>query len=367
MKIIQTCGSRSWGGLEMETLKIADALSKRGHAVTLVCSPDLAMTHYAQGGSIELFPILRGGRHGLGDIGRMIHLINSMKPDVIHTHLSHDMWTVVPAMRRAQSKARYLLTKHMSSRVIKKDPLHRMLYNRLDVVIAISDIIHRNVLETCPVPPEKVHTLINGVETDKFDPCKVDRAMSRDDLGIKADEIVIGMIGRLTPGKGQREFLRAARIVLDRSTLPCRFLMVGDVSYGEENYEKEVRNLIESLNLGNRLIMQGFTRDVTRLYAAMDILAFPSYDESLGSVLLEAMAMALPVVGSNSGAVPELVTDGENGFLVPPRQHEGLAEKLLELMMDSKKWEWMGAAGRLRVLENYGFDRYMEKLEQFYT
>jgi glycosyltransferase involved in cell wall biosynthesis len=366
MKIIQTCGSRSWGGLEMQTLKIADALSNRGHDVALICPPDSVMEKHAREQNVRIHPILEGNRHYLSDLKRAAWLIQSMKPDVIHTHLSHDMWTVVPAMRLARSRSRYLLTKRMGSGVIKKDPLHRMLYNRLDVVIAISDIIHRDVLETCPVPPEKVHTLINGVETNKFNPDAVDREAARNDLGIKRDEIVIGLIGRLTPGKGQREFLRAARIVLDQSALPCRFLMIGDVSYGEENYGREIKELIRELNLGDRLIEMGFRKGIAELYAAMDILAFPSYDESLGNVLLEAMAMSLPIVGSNSGSVPELVTDGENGLLVPPRTHEPLADKLLVLIRDGKLRKQMGQAGRRRVEINHSFDAYITKLEEFY-
>ena len=366
LNIIQTCGSRSWGGLEMQTLKIADALSKHGHHVSLICPPDSSIADHAGLCKVDMLPILKGDKYYLGDLRRTVNTIKSLRPDVIHTHLSHDMWTLVPAMNLARSGARYLLTKRMGSGVNKKDPLHRMIYKRLDVVITISDIIHRDVLDTCPVVPDKVHTLINGVELDKFDPGKADGPAVRKKIGIKPDEILIGMVGRLTPGKGQREFLRAARRVLDQSDIPVKFLMIGDVSLGEENYEQEVHDLIPELNLGDRLITMGFQKEIAELYSAMDILAFPSYDESLGNVLLEGMAMALPVVGSNSGSVPELVTNGENGMLVPPRTHEPLAETLLTLIRDKEMQIKMGQAGRRRIMENHSFETYIDQLEEFY-
>ncbi|NQT23912.1 glycosyltransferase family 4 protein [candidate division KSB1 bacterium] len=367
LTIIQTCGSRSWGGLEMQTLKIADALTEHGHRVSLICPPDSSILQHAEFCKVQLLPILKGDKHYFGDLKRTFHAIKSLDPDVIHTHLSHDMWTVVPAMNLAGSKARYLLTKRMGSGVNKKDPLHRLIYNRLDLVITISDIIHRDVLDTCPVPPDKVHTLINGVDLVHFDPEKANRAASRKSVGVGPDEILIGMVGRLTPGKGQREFLRATRIVLDQSDIPCRFLMIGDVSFGEERYEQEVHDLIRELKLGDRLIEMGFLKGIVELYAAMDILAFPSYDESLGNVLLEAMAMQLPIVGSNSGSVPELITDGENGLLIPPRTHEPLAEKMLMLIRDKEMRERMGQTGRKRVVANYSFEKYISKLEEFYS
>lgn len=366
MRIIQTCGSRSWGGLEMQTLKIAAALSGRGHEVSIICPPDTVLQQRAERCFLDVQPLLFGDRHFAGDLKRMTRCIRSVRPDVVHTHLSHDMWTIVPAMNLAGSHARYLLTKRMGSSVIKKDFLHCMLYKRLDAVIAISEIIHRDVLETCPVPPEKVHTLINGADLNVFNPGRIDRAAERTNLGVKPDEILTGLIGRFSPGKGHREFLRAARIILDRSGQSCKFLIAGDVSFGEKEYEKELNELIGTLDFGDRLIRSGFRKDVEKLYAALDILAFPSYDESLGNVLLEGMAMNLPVVGSNSGSVPELVTDGENGLLVPPGMHEPLAEKLLMLIRNPDERARMGAAGRKRVQANYSFEHYMERLEVFY-
>lgn len=367
MKIIQTCGSRSWGGLEMLTLSIADALAGLGHGVSLICPPGSTLEEQARQTQVDVQPIVLGDTAFLGDLKRLTRFFRDSQPDVIHTHLSHDMWTVVPAMNLTKSAARFLLTKHMGSGVSKKDILHRQLYKRLDAVLTISEIIHRDVLDTCPVPPDKVFTLINGVELDRFDPERVDGSQVRRELGIGPEEILIGHIGRLTPGKGQREFLRAAGIILNRTKSPCSFLMVGDVSFGEESYEEEVGGLIDSLGLGTRLIRLPFRKEIVSLYAALDILAFPSYDESLGNVLLEAMAMRLPVVGSNSGSVPELVSQGENGLLVPPRQSAPLAEALLTLIENPSGRKRMGQNSRKRVETNYSFRSYIQSLIGYYS
>lgn len=366
MKIVQSCASKSWGGLEMQTLKISEALAQRNHQVSLICAPGSSLEAQARESGIDTQALFEGDKAYFADIKRLIRFFRHLNPDVIHTHLSHDLWTLVPAMSLSRSKAKFLLTKRMGSGVNKKDILHRNLYKRLDTVLAISDIIHRDVLDTCPVPPEKVFTLINGVELHRFNPDKIDGQQVRKQLGIGEHDMLIGMVGRLTPGKGQREYVRAAASLL-KETKNCYFLMVGDVSHGEEAYEQELSTLINSLGLGNRLIHLPFTKDIAPLYKAMDILAFPSYDESLGNVLLEAMAMALPIVGSNSGSVPELVTDGRNGLLVAPGKSEPLVWALKNLIEDKDKRTRMGKLSRNRVVKEFSFTAYIDQLITYYT
>ncbi len=127
---------------------------------------------------------------------------------------------------------------------------------------------------------------------------------------------------------------------------------------------------MESRGLGDvykRQILTGFQKDIPRMLSAMDILAFPSYRESFGNTLLEAMAMQLPVVASNSGAVPEIVIDGETGLLVPPKDADQLAKKMLALIENPSLCHQMGFAGRNRVENSFGFDIFIETLEKHYN
>lgn len=367
MRILQTCGSQSWGGLEIQTLTISKALQDHGHKITLLCPAGSTLENKAKQLSLDVKPILS---HRLSDIFSLFKvkkLLSHQSFDIIHSHHSHDLWTLVTALRLNKSKAKLILTKRMASGVNKKDVFHGFLYNRVNRILAISNFIRENVIKTCPVTPGRVQTLHNALDLSQFAPSNIKRQKVREELNIGEDELLVGMFGRLTPLKGHKEFLFAAKYIKDKTDLNVSFLIVGGASYGESAYESEIRRLVSELQLNNDTIFIGFEKDLSRLMSAVDILAFPSYSESFGNILLEAMAMQLPVVGSNSGAIPEIVVDGKTGYLVEPKNAEQLATKIITLLKDRSLRNGMGAAGRERVKKHFLFDDYIKSLEDYYS
>ena len=118
--------------------------------------------------------------------------------------------------------------------------------------------------------------------------------------------------------KGHEELLQAARLLRDRGST-ARFLVVGDASHGEEEYARTIRTLAQTLGVQDRVTFAGYRADIPALMASFDILAFPSHAESFGVVLIEAMAMGLPVVSTNTDGVVDIVVDGLSGIMVPRR------------------------------------------------
>ncbi|MBN2412526.1 glycosyltransferase family 4 protein [candidate division KSB1 bacterium] len=367
MKIVQCCGSRSWGGLEMQTLKISQELKKRGHNVFIFCQQDSTLAAEGRKQHIPVAPVFYKGKNYFRKVYRTIKFLKHERPDVIHTHLSHDLWVIVPAMKIAGCRAKLFLTKRMASGVSKKDILHQFLYNRINRIFAISGYIKTSVLNTCPVPDERVVVMWNAIspETYQFNPG--DRKSVREEFNIDPATMVVGFIGRFSPGKGQPEFLQAAKVIKQKYTHPISFIIIGGASYGEADYEKEIRGMAQSLNFTDDLIFTGFRKDIPRLLAGMDILAFPSHEESFGNVLLEAMAIKIPVVASNSGGVPDIVLDEKTGILVPPKNAEKLAAGLTELIMNADLRARYAAAGRERVEKYFNLNFYMDTLERFYS
>jgi glycosyltransferase involved in cell wall biosynthesis len=293
-------------------------------------------------------------------------LLKGYSYDVVHTHLSHDLWWLVPAMKLSSSRAKLFLTKHMASGVKKTDPLHRFLYGRLQGTFAISNYIKGSVLNTCPVPEAEVHVLHPGISLEIFDPSLYSRAEVRAELGIPQKAVLVGMSGRMSPGKGHEEFLLAARKLIESSDLDVRFMVIGSASHGEESYEWKVRSLAQDLQIDGLTEFTGFRRDVARLLSSLDILVFPSHEESFGLTVVEAMAMRLPVVASGNAGVLDIVVDGETGILVPPKDHELLADGISKLAHDPQMQERYGNAGRKRAEEFFSIQSVVERLESFY-
>ncbi len=366
MQILQTCGSRSWGGLEMQTLKISQSLVDRGHNVTLLCPRDSTLEKEARNQNIKVSPLFEKDLRSLSVMNQIKCLLQTNTYDIIHTHLSHDLWTLVPAMRWIGYKAGFFLTKRMASSLNKTDSLHRFLYQRLDGIFTISNFIRQNVIDTCPVKPEKVHPLLNSLDIDNYNPHHHDQAKIRKEFGIDQKTPVVGIVGRFTPMKGHIEFIHGAQQIKNKMGSNIIFLIVGKASYGEESYEREIRDLVTRLQLDKQVVFAGHRHDIPRVLTAIDILAFPSYKESFGNTLLEGMAMKLPIVASNSGAVPEIIIDGQTGLLVPPKDANLLAEKILYLLRNPAMCQKLGNAGRKRVEKYFKFDDYISKLERFY-
>ena len=205
----------------------------------------------------------------------------------------------------------------------------------------------------------RIDVLPNCIDLQEFEP-RLSSGEVRRELGLSARSIVIGALGNLRPEKDLETFLRAARVVLD--AIPsAKFLVIGDGPAGNK-----LKLLAHDLHLSESVHFLGERSDVPDLLAALDILVMSSYSESLPNAVLEAMAMAKPVVATNVGGIPELVAEGETGFLVPPRNPMAIADRVLSLCRDSGRRLQMGRAARARVESNFTAQDLAARLEGIY-
>ena len=363
--VLQTCFSRSWGGLEIQALEVSAHLSRRGHTLTLACCAGSRLAHEARAAGLDAFEMNVSGYFHPAAIWKLSRLIRSRSFPLVHCQHSRDLSLVVPAADLSGVSPRVVLSKRVGSYVHKRDLFHRYTYSRLARVLAISAVIHRNVLDTTPTPPERVLTLHDAIDTDVFDPAKADGRRVRAEFGFSAETTVVGFVGRFSPGKGHEELLHAAATM--HAVRPgLRFLVAGEASAGEERYEDQIRRLSSELGLDATVTFAGFRRDVPDVMASFDILAFPSHAESFGVVLIEAMAMAIPVVSTNCDGVLDIVVDGETGLFVHPRAAGELAAALLRLVDSKDLRTRLGAAGRRRALALFDRNRQIDRLESIY-
>lgn len=358
----------------MITLETALMLSKT-HNVIMVSSKDSKLKNEAEKKHLVTAGILE---KNLGSVSKLKKIIKDFNPGVIHTHLSHDLWTIVPALKIANSGAKLFLTKHMGSGVSKKDLFHRYLYKRVNAVFAISNYIRESVIDTCPVKPEKVRILHDGIIPDKFNKTLYNISEIKRNNNIPEKRLVIGIVGRITPGKGHEQFLESAKIIKDtfstqKNSKPAAgetrlpfFLIVGTSGKGEEKYETDIKQMAENLGLSRDILFTGFKQDIPEMLAVIDILAFPSYLESFGITLLEAMAMEVPVAASNNAGIVDIVLDGQTGFLVPVKDSVILADALIKLIDNPELRKYFGTEGRKRVLQNFDMKVIITKLLENY-
>ena len=201
----------------------------------------------------------------------------------------------------------------------------------------------------------------------------INRFKHEDDINIKEDfdaEYLILSVGRLIDWKGTKYLITAMKEIIKK--IPNAKLVIGGIGPEKENLEK----LTEELKLKNNVIFTGYIEDIDLLkyYASSDIFVLPSinlngHTETLGVVLLEAMACGTPVIGSNVGGIPDIIKDGYNGFLVSEKSPEDLADKIIELLSNKELAEEFATNGLKTVQEKFSWisvtERFIEVYEEF--
>jgi glycosyltransferase involved in cell wall biosynthesis len=177
----------------------------------------------------------------------------------------------------------------------------------------------------------------------------------------------IGLIGRISSWKGQHVFIQAAAQVVRRFP-GARFLIIGAALFGEDKYEREVRQLTSQLGLQNVVQFTGFRTDVKQAITELDLVVHASTKgEPFGQVIVEGMAAGKPVVATNGGGVPEIVQDGVTGILVPMGDVPAMVEAICRICADPVSARLMGSNGKKRIAEHFTIEQTARKVESVYA
>lgn len=366
MKVLKTCLSKSWGGLEMYTLQTVKQLLDNGIETHLLCYPGSTLHSEAAKCGIKVYPLNFTGYFHPAKILKAINILKENNFDIIHSGYSKDLWLLVPALKFSGIKCPLLLSKHMGSYIVKKDFMHKWIYSRVNFALAISNVIAKNLVDTTPLTKEKVLLLHNGIDTTKFDPSKIDSKKVRAEFDIKHDDLLIGMIARFSPGKGHEEFLKSAQLLMDKY-YNLRFMIVGEPSKGEDEYFKSVKFLAEELKLTDKIIFTGFRKDTPEILAAMDIFVFPSHAEAFGIALVEAMSMGKPTICSNSDGVLDIAVNDVTSYLFEKQNWKDLSAKIEMLIKSSDLRKSFGLEGRKRAVQMFDMKVFTNRLIDIYS
>jgi len=366
LNIIISCGSHSWGGLEMFSLETAKKLVEKDNNVKILCTKSSKLQNEAELNGFETLPYFGKNKNIPSSILKLKKYLDNSSVDIIHSNHSHDLWVLTPALRRTHSNTKLFLTKHMASGVKKNDLIHRYLYKRLDAVFAISTYIKQSLQNTTPVPNSKIILLPVGIDVDKFNRNRFDADEVRQKLGLPSGKLIIGIVGRMTPGKGHEEFLESAKILNSKYEEKIFFLIIGNASYGEEEYETSIKTMADKIGLKN-IKFSGHSEVPEKTMTAIDILSFPSHDESFGRVLLEAMSLEIPTAASGFAGVLDITVENETGLLFKPKDSASQAGALEKLIASEELRKKFALAGRKRAVEVFTFDIMTNNLIKNYT
>jgi glycosyltransferase involved in cell wall biosynthesis len=354
--ILHTEWSEGWGGQELRILAEMKIHQRKGHRLNLLCPPRTRLGREAEALGIRVFYRKIRRPWDLAAIRKIMGLVKELDLEVLHTHSSVDSWAGALAARWARIPI-LVRTRHISVPV-KRPGLNRLYYFP-DAIITAGEHIRRDLLRTHKIPADRVVSIPTGVDTSLFSPRPANRALKRS-LGLAEEARIISLVAVLRTQKRHEIVIAAARRVLEAFP-DVRFLFVGE-GPGRERIQKA----IIAQGLESFFILTGHRGDIPEILALTEVGVISSAAEGVPQFLLQALAMGKPVVATRVGGIPEIVSSGVNGLLIPPEDPQALAEALLDLLRDPERAGRLGSAGRRLTEKEHTLERMGEKVLEVY-
>src|SRR6185437_15995419 len=216
--------------------------------------------------------------------------------------------------------------------------------------------LRKNVIETHAVREKDLKVVNLGLDFDRFDPEKVNPEAQRAQWNADDETIVIGLVGRIDPAKGQATFIKAAAGLMKnlRAGERLKFVIVGEETLGAAGtFLEELKQMVRQFHLDEHVVFAGYQENIPEIMRGFDIFVMPSRQEAFGLVAIEAMAMECPIVISSGGSSEEIIGREEFGLTVRPNDAFDLQVQLRYLLDHPLERVRMGQKARTHVMENY--------------
>ena len=380
VRVLRVIARLNMGGPALHVAYLTAGLAERGYETTLVAGSlargedSMAFVADELGIEVERLEELHREISPVRDavaILRLARLIRRVRPHILHTHTAKAGAVGRLAALLAGDARPPIVVHTFHGHVLRGyfDPLRtagfrlleRWLATKTTALVAVSPQVRDDLVSLGVAPRERFVVVRLGIELEQRVAAERDgRVESRRVLGIGPDRFAVGWIGRMTGVKRTDDVLRAFRRLRDRGVDAC-LCMVGD---GPDRPAVERR--AHELGVMRDTLFLGYQEEVAPYYAAFDAMILPSINEGTPVSAIEALAAGRPVVATRVGGVPDVVREGEDGFLVEPGDVDGLADRLARLAADPELRERLGAAGRGRVIPRYSVERLVDDVDRLY-
>jgi glycosyltransferase involved in cell wall biosynthesis len=367
IKICHLAMGDLWAGAEVQVATLLASLAKM---------PDLQVSAILFNGNrlanelmkvgIKTHVIPESRHNSLSIVKQLSNHFKQYQIDILHTHKYKD--NILGAISSIWGGIRYRVrTVHGFQEPFSGVKAVKMKIYRLadhcvirwwvDRILAVSFDLREELGKH--FSPEKITCIHNAVDVEQVQVTKPPYEL-REELKLNDEDFLIGAVGRLTPIKGFEVFLKAARIIKHQRP-NVKFIITGDGPLAGS-----LQAIACEYGLGEDVLFLGHRNEIQGILALMDLFVLPSLSEGIPMALLEALALARPVVATRVGGIPEVIEHGISGLLVPPGSEEDLAQSCIALMNNYHHAKKLGAAGRKRVEEEVSAKFMAQKVSEVY-
>jgi glycosyltransferase involved in cell wall biosynthesis len=323
IRVLHIDSEMSWRGGQQQVAYLLGGMHRLGFKTALACKPDAELESYCRSNGLPCLPVAMHGELDILAGYKIARLCKKHGYRIAHLHSAHALATGLWA-KMFHRKLRLVAVRRVTPSS-KKSRLSWIKYKtrQVDKIVCISEAI-RNVMSAGGVHESRLATIYSGIDPGRFDNIEPPSDF-RQQLGIPPDHVLVGTVAAMTKEKDYPTLLHAARKAIDLSN------HVSFCAVGNGRDEKDIHALSRQLGLGDRFVFAGFRNDVGNFLKTFDIFVLPSNQEGLGTSILDAQTVGLPVVACRTGGIPEIVHDHVNGLLVPTRGPGAMAEAILKL------------------------------------
>jgi glycosyltransferase involved in cell wall biosynthesis len=378
IRVLRVIARLNVGGPALHVTYLARGLADRGYETTLVAGDvgrgEASMSFVAEQAGVDVVSLpglsreLSPVRDALAAL-RLARLIRKVRPDVVHTHTAKAgavgrAATLIACTRRpvvVHTFHGHVLRGYFGTGgTLVFRAIETILARASDRLVAVSPEVRDELVGLHVAPAEKFTVMRLGIELEPRVHFDGDPVEVRRRHGIRPEKFVVGWFGRMTAVKRTDDLLTMLAGVRERG-IDALLLLVGD---GDDRERLEQR--AHDLGLARSCLFLGYQEDVAPWYAICDAVVLTSASEGTPVTIIEALAAGRPVVATRVGGVPDVVDEGETGFLVRPGDTHALAERLEILQRNPERRRTMGELGRERVLQRYAVERLVNDVDGLY-
>lgn len=345
---------RDYRGGQHQALLLLQGLRARGHAPELIAVRDSLLARRAEDAGIPVYGVVPRFRRIAAAL-QIKRIVGSSRANLVHANEPH---ALTSAWLASSHRSVPLIAARRIALPLSSSSFSLARYRAASRIVAISRFVEKSVIQS-GLPANSCIVIYDGVEIPaRASPA--DRAKARSQFGISQDVLCIGNVAAFVPEKGHALLVHAFAKL--RAQFPgCILLLSGDGAGG-----KQVQELVRRRQLVDAVKFAQSPAEISTVLAAVDVFAFPSHEEPLGSALLAAMAHGLPVVAIARGGIPEVVRNEENGLLVNSLDPEAFSAALARLLANPDQARQFGECARKTIMERFSAGEMAEATVQLY-
>ncbi len=363
MNILELCLSPALGGLELYVYRSALHLSKTGKVFTVIKEGGKLKALFEREGLFFSTEKTLFHSFPIAAAIRLAALIDARNIDVVHLHWGKDLALAALSKYFSKSKPRLVYTRQMKMTRSKDDFYHNFLYGQMDLMLCITDKLVTEAKAFLNDQYEtKIKRLYYGVDAPHRLLTRAEKLILRQGFGLKSGDFLVGLFGRIEENK--RQHLLVDVIVLaKKKAIGLRGLIVGHAMKGP--YLENLKTRVEDEDLKNEIFFKDFVDRPQEWMQACDCMVLATPEETFGLVLIEAMRVGVPIVGTNRGGVPEIIDHEVTGMLFEPDDVEGLYQCLHTLKTDEDLRTKMAEAGRIKAEYLFASEGHFVQLREY--